>query len=264
MLKGAYIVGVLPSFGVCIFLYFANQQIASRRMPISREQVVDISRQLFDLPQYQIILYIQGILAMVVAALIGGAGISSDRRSNALETIFSRAVTRNQYLLGRFLGVVTLVLGATLIPGFFIWLADLLFSADEYRLEATLAYPARIAIWAVEFSVSSTLLVLAFSALIKRAWLGTAAFVVFLLVTFFFINALASAMRRASDGAWEFVRGFSFFDAQFRVQAWILGIPRTKLDTHVSLTSALIWVVALAVLSVFVLYRKVRPIEVVS
>lgn len=207
---------------------------------------------------------IQGVLAMIVAALVGGSGLSSDRRGNAIETLFSRAISRNQYLAGRFLGLFSLVLFSTLVPGFCIWLSDLLFSPDEFRLQRTLTYPLRITFWAIEFSASASLLVLAFSAMIKRAWLGTAAFVAFLLITSAFADAVGAALRRSSVEATEFARGFSFFNAHLAIEGWILGVTKQQQNLHISTTSASIYLIALAALSVFVLFRKVRPIEVVS
>lgn len=262
ILTNLYRACAIPPLITCVILYVRYQFESSLR---GKQMPGQIARQFsFDMPRYFEFLFAQGIIAFAVAAVVGGQAIAADRRGNGLETIFSRAITRGHYILGRFLGLFTLVLGATLIPGFVIWICDLSFASHDYRLEQTLDYPLRITIWALLLSTSASLLILAFSAFIKRAWLAMAAFVAFLFISMTFSQGLGAAAQRVSPDAAEFIRGFSFFQAHYATQAWIFGVSRTEIHRNISDTSSIIFLTGLAALSLIVILRKVRPIEVVS
>ncbi|MFN0207837.1 MAG: ABC transporter permease subunit [Planctomycetota bacterium] len=260
LLANLYRACALPPLIASVFLYIQYSIRATQMGSGPRFANVEF----FGLRQYVSFLSAQGIIAIAVAGVVGSQAIAADRRGNALESLFSRAITRRDYLLGRFLGLFTLVLGATLIPGFIIWTSDLSFSLDSGQFVKTLSYPVRITAWAVMLSTSASLLILAFSAMIRRGWLAIAAFAAFSLLSTSVMNAVAAAIRRQSETASEFMRGFSYFDALYAVEGWIFGISKTELNIRVSLVSSVAWLVFLAILSIVILLRRVRPIEVVS
>lgn len=261
LLANLYRACALPPLIACVFLYI-QYSIRASQLAAGRGNFGNV--EIFGLRQYVSFLSAQGVIAIAVAGVVGSQAIAADRRGNALETLFSRAITRRDYLLGRFLGLFTLVLGATLIPGFIIWTADQSFSIDPDQFVKTLSYPVRISAWAVMLSASASLLILAFSAMIRRGWLAIAAFAAFLLLSFSVMNAVAQAIHRHAESGAEFMRGFSYFNALYAVEGWIFGVTEADFNIRVSLTSSIAWLVFLALVSIVILLRRVRPIEVVS
>ena len=219
----------------------------------------------FDLPSYFKFLSFQGGLAILIAGIVGSGAIAGDRRGNTLETLFSRAITRGDYLWGRFLGLFSLVLGATLIPGIVIWLADNLFSQDANRLAITLAYPMKITAWALILATSSSLLILAFSALIQRAWLALATFGGFILLGTMVTQAISAIFERArTESIPDFIRGFGYFAGLAGVQRSIFGLTTREAGLSASPVSGAIMLAFLFLVSIAILRWRVRAIEVVS
>jgi ABC-type transport system involved in multi-copper enzyme maturation permease subunit len=218
----------------------------------------------FDMPRYFNFLGFQGGLAVAIAGVVGSQAIAGDRRGNSLESIFARAIRRSDYLWGRFFGLFALVLGATLIPGVVIWICDNAFSLDPNRMRMTLAYPIRIATWALMISASSSLLILAFSALIRRGWLAVAAYIAFLILSSGITGAIANIFERSNRELCDAILGFGYFPGMMGVQREIFGLRKDTVAFDASATTGAIMLIGLAFLSWLILLRKVRPIEVVS
>lgn len=256
-----YLACAIPPLIACAVLYvrynFESSGLAQRGGRLSQQFS-------FDLPRYYVFLAFQGGLAIVVAGLVGSSAIAGDRRGNALETLFARSITRAHYLWGRFLGLFALVLGATLLPGFLIWVCDNLFSLDPERWVVTLSYPARIAAWAILLSASASLLILACSALIQRAWLSLAAFAVVVILGSIFTAAVAAAVERHAEEVGNLIQGCGYFQALQAVQRAIFGLSTRDVPNHASALSGAIVLALLAIASILVLRWRVRPIEVVS
>ena len=262
ILRSIYYAAGAPVVVAIVFLYvryqieasvMAQRGRSSMRLPFA-----------FEIENYYWFLFSQGMLALVLAAVVGASAIGGDRRGNALEAIFSRPITLTQYLIGRWLGLFTLVLAATLVPGFLLWCFDNAFSLDPDRLVKTLSYPCRIAAWAVVQGASVSLLVLAFSALISRAGIAMATFAAFFFLSSAFTNGVAAAVERVSEPTAEIIRSFGFVEAHRAVQLLIFGVAKRDVHLEVNPTSSCIVLSALALFCIWVLYRRVRPIEVVS
>jgi ABC-type transport system involved in multi-copper enzyme maturation permease subunit len=251
-----YFLAAIPPLIAGVVVYFRYQiQMQGARIP---EQLM------FGLKRYFEWLRFQGAVALVLAGIVGAAAIAADRRGNALEAIFSRPITRTHYLFGRFVGLFALTLASTLIPGLLIWYFDVTFSLEPDRFVAVLGYPMRIASWAVVHAASATLLILAFSALSARWVIAAAAYGAFLFVNSAFLEPIAAAVERGSTSAAEVIRGFAYLEASWAVQAAIFGVTRAESRLEISTVASVVYLVAIALLCVVVLRRRVRPIEVVS
>jgi ABC-type transport system involved in multi-copper enzyme maturation permease subunit len=256
-----YIACALPPIVACAILYirYSVESAGGARMRQG------MPRELFfELSTYFNFLSFQGGLAIAIAGVIGSQAIAGDRRGNALEAIFSRAITRQDYLWGRFLGIFVLVLGATLIPGLVIWYCDNAFSLDEGRLVKTLSYPFKIAASSILLASSASLLILAFSALIRRGWLAIAAYLAFLLLSSGIADGTAEALPREFDTAASLIRGLGYFPALLTVQREIYGLTEHEVHLHSSPWTAFATITVVGLLSWWTLLRKVKPIEVVS
>ncbi len=254
-----YVASALPVLFACVYLYIRYQielRGSGRAMPTAFA---------FDIDRYFDFLKAQSVVATILAGLVGSSAISQDRRGNAFEALFARSIGRFDYLLGRFLGLLCLVLGSTLVPGFVLWYADNVFSLDPDRLQKTITFPFRIAAWAVVYSTSVSLLVLAFSAAIPRGWIAFGAFLGYGMISSAFVVPIAKVLQRtAGPDVSSWLMGLGYGEALFRVQAEILHVsPRERLP-EISLVTACGLMGFLAVLSIWVLFRRVRPIEVVA
>jgi len=260
LLRSIYSSAAIPVL-VAIVLLFIRYQFESGRFPGGRGAAREF---LFGMSQYDSFLRVQGGLAVLLAGVIGSSAIGGDRRGNAFEAIFARPITRAQYLLGRFLGLFALAMGATLVPMFLIWLFDNIFSLDPDRLRATLHYPARFSLWATIVSGSASLLVLAVSSLVARGALAMATFGGFYFLSSAFAGVMGEVVSRGSESSARVVRAFGYGEALQGIQPAILGLPAAAGGNEISSTASFVILAALAFGSVAILFRRVKPIDVVS
>lgn len=245
----------LPPLGAVFTLYFVRQVLAG----IGRQ--VDPGMLSFDLDKYEIF-YANAWIPLVLLAAGAGAGlISADLRAHALELVFSRAVTRADYLLGKILGMVGVLLAATALPWVLVWLFDIGLAESSERFFATWHYPLRLVANALVFAVPTSLIVLALSALAGR---GAMAIVYWIALAFFTrpfgIVAANFALRDTRAGL------LSFIDTFNSLRYAIFDIPRNPLASMVSPpTAAAAWAVLLAsALALRVLVRRTQPTEAVG
>ncbi len=72
-----------------------------------------------------------GILIMTLAALVGGRSIANDLRFNAVSMYFSKAITRTDYLVGKWATVSAFLLSGTLVPALLLWICQWAISREE-------------------------------------------------------------------------------------------------------------------------------------
>ena len=63
-----------------------------------------------------------GFLLMILSATVGATMISRDLQHNALTMIFSKAISRGDYLVSRFTTLLLFFLQVTLLPALMLWL----------------------------------------------------------------------------------------------------------------------------------------------
>ena len=121
----------------------------------------------------------QAILLAAVVGLVAPTLISRDLRAKAWLIYFTRPVGRTEYILGKFLILLLLVLVITMLPALALWLTGVLVSPSISVAFETWDLPIRIITASFILAVPTVLLALAYSSLTPEsriarfAWFAT-------------------------------------------------------------------------------------------
>src|SRR6185436_15557806 len=188
--------------------------------------------------------------------IYAGAGlIANDRRANALQVYLSKPLMRTEYIFGKAAILFAFILFVTLIPGLLLLLLQVLFAGSFAFLSKNLFLFPAIAVAAVLQGVVATFAMLALSSLSKSA-----RFVAILYAGIvFFTSAIYHAMLAITGStrvSWISLGAnlTQVVDVIFRLK------PRYATPWPVSL----IVILGLVALSISILERRVRGVEVVT
>ncbi len=197
----------------------------------------------------------QGVFVFFMTVWAGAGLIANDRRSNALQIYLSKPLLRSEYIGGKMAVLAVFLLNVTLVPGLLLLLLQIAFSGSfDFVSKNAYLLPAIVLGSLIQVIVSATTM-LALSSLSKSSRYAA------LLYTgaIFFTDAVFGAMRVITGStrmAWMSITANmgQLTDVIFRQPA--------KYETP-WLVSLLV-LLALVVLSISVLERRVRGVEVVS
>jgi hypothetical protein len=138
------------------------------------------------------------MVLMVLSATVGSSLIARDVRHRALLMYFSRSITRADYLLGKLLALITLLMLVTLLPGLLLFFGQLGMSQERLSFGDRMSDLGSITLNSLILTVPMASVVLAFSSLTKRTYLAA-----ILWVTFYFLSAsLSPALTFALKADW--------------------------------------------------------------
>lgn len=245
----------LPAIGAIFTLYFVRQVL------VGIGRVPDLRLLNFELDMYELF-YANTWIPLVLLAGGAGAGlISADLRAHALELVFSRAITRTDYLIGKIVGMCGVLLCASALPWLVVWLFDIGLAESSDRFYETWDFPLRLTANALVFALPTTFLVLALSAIAGRGFMAT---LYWIALAFFTrplgIIAANVALRDSRAGV------ISFIDSFNALRYAIFDIAKSPFAGQVSPPTAVAaWAILFAsVLALFVLVRRTQPTEVVA
>lgn len=207
---------------------------------------VETFRQFFE---------IQEIFVLFVTVYVGSGLIANDRRSNALQIYLSKPLTRAEYVAGKLGTLLFFLLLVTLVPALMLLFLEMMFSASLAFVGANLFLLPAITLYALVEVLLSGFTMLALSSLSTSARYTAmlyAGVVLFTAAVFGIVNGITNS----SSLAWLSFRANldQIGDVIFRLQ------PRFESPWLLSVV-----VVALLIgLSVWVLERRVRGVEVVT
>jgi ABC-2 type transport system permease protein len=203
---------------------------------------------------YRDFLDIQSAFVFVLTIAMAGL-IADDRRANALQVYLSKPLTRVEYVAGKLMAMLVFLLGVTLLPAFLLLLVQtLLTGSAAFVRENVFLFPA-ITLFALTQSLLSAVTMLALSSMSKSRRFVSIMFAALI----FFTAAMYQALRNITGSRlWAVISPGEMLDviadAVFRVDG-VRAVPAP--------VAAL--VVALLIgLSVWILERRVRGIEVVA
>ncbi len=197
----------------------------------------------------------QGVFVFFMTIWAGAGLIANDRRANALQIYLSKPLQRTEYIVGKLAVLLVFLLNVTLVPGLLLLALQVAFSGSFDFLRANLyLIPSIILGSLVQVIVASTTM-LALSSLSKSSRYAA------LLYTgaIFFTDAVFGAMKVINGStrmSWISITANmgQVTDVIFR------QTPKNETPWIVSLLVLL----ALVALSISVLERRVRGVEVVS
>jgi len=196
----------------------------------------------------------QGLFVFLL--IVGASGaIADDRRANALQVYLSKPLTRVEYIAGKLFAPLAFVLGVTLLPAVLLLLVHVAFSGSLTFVAQNLYLLPAIVLYSVTLALVGTFTMVALSSLSKSRRFTALTFT----GLFFFTTAMYQALLRITGSRlWALMSPRDLLnvigDAAFRVPG-----PRA-----LPVWAALLAVTVIIGLSILVLERRIRGVEVVK
>jgi ABC-2 type transport system permease protein len=196
----------------------------------------------------------QRFFAFLIA--IGQAGlIADDRRTNALQLYLSKPLTRVEYILGKLVPPLAYVLAVTLVPALLLLLLQIVFAGSLSFLRANLFLLPAITLFSLIQALLSAFAILALSSLSKSRRFVSIMYA----GVIFFTAAMSQALRGiTASRTWAVISPGEMLDVIAN------AIFRAKADSPVPVYVAIIVVFVIIGLSVLILERRIRGVEVVA
>jgi ABC-2 type transport system permease protein len=198
----------------------------------------------------------QGFFVFIVTIYAGAGLIANDRRANALQIYLSKPLLRSEYIAGKAAILFTFLMLVTWAPAILLLFIQVMFAGSFAFLKANLFLFPAITVASLLQVLLATFTMLALSSLSKSA-----RFVAILYAgILFFSQAIYGAMYGITGGS----TAFSYLSLPANLTQVVDVIfrmpPRYTTPWQVSLTV----IIGLIVLSISVLERRVRGVEVVT
>ncbi len=197
----------------------------------------------------------QGVFVFFMTIWAGAGLIANDRRSNALQIYLSKPLLRTEYIVGKWTVLLAFLLSVTMLPGLLLVLLHVMFAGSFDFISQNKHIIPSVILGSMLTVVVSSITMLALSSLSKSSRYAA------LLYTgaVFFTDALFGALRLLTGNtraSWVSI------GANMTQVSDVIFRQTPRYDTP--------WVVSfmvllgLVVLSISVLERRVRGVEVVS
>ena len=197
----------------------------------------------------------QDFFVFIITIYVGAGLIASDRRANALQIYLSKPLMRSEYIAGKAMVLIVFLTLVTLVPALLLLMLQVMFAGSfEFLKKNAFLFPA-ITVGSMLQVLVASFTMLALSSLSKSSrYVG-----ILYAGIIFFTAAIFGAMYAItgdSSLSWLSVTASlsQVVDVVFRVK------PRYLTPWPVSLTV----IIGLIVLSISVLERRVRGVEVVT
>jgi ABC-2 type transport system permease protein len=197
----------------------------------------------------------QDFFVFIITVYVGAGLIANDRRANALQIYLSKPLMRSEYIAGKLAVLFGFLIFITLVPAMLLLFLKVMFDGNFTFLKANLFVVPAITIGALLQVTLASFTMLALSSLSKSArYVG----ILYVGITFFTaaIYGALYAITGSSRVSWISIGAnvSQVVDVIFRLK------PRYATPWEVSL----LVVVGLVAVSISVLERRVRGVEVVT
>jgi ABC-type transport system involved in multi-copper enzyme maturation permease subunit len=197
----------------------------------------------------------QDFFVFVITVYVGAGLIANDRRANALQIYLSKPLMRTEYIFGKLAVLVVFLLSVTLVPAILLLLLKIVFDGSFAFLRANLFLIPAIVVASLLQVLLASFTMLALSSLSKSArFVG----ILYVGITFFTsaIYGALYAITGTSRVSWVSIGAnlTQVVDVIFRQP------PRYATPWQVSLFV----IIGLVAVSLSVLERRVRGVEVVT
>jgi ABC-2 type transport system permease protein len=197
----------------------------------------------------------QGFFVFVITVYVGAGLIANDRRANALQIYLSKPLMRSEYIIGKLAVLFSFLALVTLVPALLLLLLKVMFDGSFLFLKNNLFLIPAITVGALLQIILASFTMLALSSLSKSArYVG----ILYVGITFFTsaIYGALYAITGSSRVSWISIGANveQVVDVVFRLK------PRYATPWQVSL----LVIIGLVAVSVSILERRVRGVEVVT
>jgi ABC-type transport system involved in multi-copper enzyme maturation permease subunit len=197
----------------------------------------------------------QDFFVFVITVYVGAGLIANDRRANALQIYLSKPLMRTEYIAGKFAILFVFLCLVTLVPALLLLVLKVIFDGSAAFIGHNLFVIPAIIVGSLLQVLLASFTMLALSSLSKSArYVG----ILYVGITFFTTAMFAAlyAITGSSRVSWISIGAnvSQVVDVVFRMK------PRYATPWEVSL----LVIVALVVVSISVLEKRVRGVEVVT
>jgi ABC-2 type transport system permease protein len=197
----------------------------------------------------------QDFFVFVITVYVGAGLIANDRRANALQIYLSKPLMRSEYILGKLAILFTFLTLVTLLPAMLLLFLKVMFDGSFLFLRNNLFLVPAIVVGSLLQVTLASFTMLALSSLSKSSrYVG----ILYVGITFFTtaIYGALYAITGSSRVSWISIGAniAQVVDVVFRLK------PRYATPWQVSL----LVIIALVVISISILERRVRGVEVVT
>ncbi len=240
---------VIPFILSAIFIYLANRQELWRGLGLgAAARFLDINGSSFLL-----FLNAQATFSVIVASLIGPGLIAPDLANGGLALYFSRPLTRRDYVLARLMVLVGLLSLLTWVPGLLLFL-----------MQSTLAgWDWAAANWNIAVGILAGsfvwILFVSLVSLASSAWVRWRIIAGALILAVFFVTAGAAEMINAVFRE----RWGSYLNPAMNISNLWRAFFGLDLPRGLEAWPSAMGLAAMALIFVWALHRKLRPVEVV-
>lgn len=233
----------VPTLVRMVQLYIvSNYPQAGQILPVTPEMFRDFLDQ-------------QGVFVFFMTVYVGAGLIANDRRANALQIYLSKPMLRMEYISGKLLVLVTFLLFVTLVPALMLLTMQVAFAGNTTFIKANLFLIPAIILSSLVTTTVASFTMLALSSMSKSS-----RFVALMYTGAIFFSAAMFNALRVITGSTR-VGWISITANLEQVNDVIFRkAPRFEVPTVI----CVMVLAALVVLSISVLERRVRGVEVVA
>ena len=197
----------------------------------------------------------QSFFVFVMTAYVGAGLIANDRLANALQIYLSKPLTRADYIAGKMAILITFLLLITWVPSLLLLLLQIIFSGSFTFIRENIFLIPAVTLASLAIVLVASFTMLALSSLSKSSRYVAILYAGIMI----FSNAIYGVLRLVTGS--NSVSWISFTASLDQVCDAIFRVP-LRYDTPVAVS--FIVLVALIVVSISVLERRVRGVEVVA
>jgi len=197
----------------------------------------------------------QSIFVFFITIYVGSGLIANDKRANALQIYLSKPLTRIEYVTGKLTTLVIFLVAVTWVPGILLLVLQMMFAGNFSFMRANLFLFPAITVFSAILVLFSAFAMLALSSLSKSR-----RFVAMMYAgLIFFTAAMYQALRGITGSrAWAAISPEDVLDVVASVIFRSTGTP------SIPMWAALLDIAVIIALSVWILERRVRGVEVVT
>jgi ABC-2 type transport system permease protein len=247
MLKKRAFLGLLLFAWVPFIVYAVRIYVSANFPQVSMLAMkAETFRQFFDQ---------QSIFVFFVTVYVGAGLIANDRRANALQIYLSKPLTRAEYVAGKMAVLVTFLLLVTWVPATLLLILQALFAGSFAFVRENLFLVPAITVYSLVQVLAAAFSMLALSSLTNSSRFVAVLYAGLVLFT----RAMFEALRGITGSS---RLSWLSFTASLEQVGDLVFRQQLRYDTPVAVS--LIVVLALIAVSVSVLERRVRGVEVVT
>lgn len=196
----------------------------------------------------------QVFFVFLIVIAMGGL-VADDRRANALQLYLSRPLTRTEYIVGKVVPLLVFILGVTFVPAIALLVMQVIVAGSlRFVLDNLFLLPA-ITLATLAQALLSSFAILALSSLSTSR-----RFVSIMYAGIVFFTAAIYQVLRGITGS----RAWAVISPGEMIDVIVDAMFRVRSSPPVPVYVAALVVIGLIALSIWVLDRRVRAVEVVA